>query len=74
MNENKYILRKKAVNQKISDLVAAFGLALCYRDSQEEILKSNEVIMVLKKKYIFISILADNTKQISAQIDDVLRR
>lgn len=58
MNNMIYISRDKKNSKKIDEFIKEFGLMACYQSKHETVLKCEDVIMSLRKKYIMLNILS----------------
>lgn len=69
MNNMIYIARDKKSNKKIPEFIKKFDLMSCYKDRQETILKCEELIMSLRKKYVILNVISPQS-QVVADIYD----
>lgn len=58
MNNMIYIVRNKKSDKKISEFIKKFDLMSCYKDKKETILKCEEIIMSLRKKYVILNVIS----------------
>ena len=65
MNNTLYLQRNKKTNKNIDFLIKRYGLSTCYEEKKEKALKSEELIVLIKKRYIFFRALSDNNKILS---------
>ena len=54
MNSHLYLPRNRAVDCKINTLIKNYGLTLSYNERNEKIYKNEDIIVSLKKSYIFM--------------------
>lgn len=61
MIKTKYMPRNRQVDYQLNLLSQTLGLITCYKDKYETILKNDDLIISKKKKYIFLSLLSDES-------------
>ena len=57
MDNALYLLRSKSSEGKISSLIQKYNLEFCYDTKTEKVLKNENMLLLLKKKYIFLRVL-----------------
>ncbi len=65
MNNVIYIERNRNSSKRIADFIRRFGLVPCYKSKQETVLKRENLILTLKKKYIILNVLSPQSQVIS---------
>ena len=65
MNNSLYLVRNKDAETKINSLVKKYNLELCFEERKEKVLKNENMLVLLKKKYIFIRFLLDSNNLFS---------
>ena len=65
MNNLIYISRDKENRLKISGFIEEFSLKPCYKSKKETVLKSEDVIMSLRKKYLILNIISNESSVIT---------
>lgn len=58
MSNALYLVRNKRSEDKIGSLIQKYNLELCYDVKDEKVLKNENILLLLKKKYIFLRVLA----------------
>ena len=54
MSNALYLVRNKRSEDKIGSLIQKYNLELCYDVKDEKVLKNENILLLLKKKYIFL--------------------
>ena len=57
MSNALYLVRNKRSEDKIGSLIQKYNLELCYDIKDEKVLKNENILLLLKKKYIFLRVL-----------------
>lgn len=65
MNNLIYISRDKENCLKIPGFIEEFYLKPCYKSKKETVLKSEDVIMSLRKKYLILNIISNESSVIT---------
>lgn len=65
MNNLIYISRDKGNRLKIPGFIEEFYLKPCYKSKKETVLKSEDVIMSLRKKYLILNIISNESSVIT---------
>ena len=60
MSNSLCMLRSRHLDKKLNQLVESYNLDLCYQDKSEKIFKSEDLLISLKRKYIFLYPLSDD--------------
>lgn len=59
MSNALYLVRNKRSEDKIGSLIQKYNLELCYDVKDEKVLKNENILLLLKKKYIFYEFLQE---------------
>lgn len=65
MDNALYLLRSKSSEGKISSLIQKYNLEFCYDTKTEKVLKNENMLLLLKKKYIFLRVLTEDSNLFS---------
>lgn len=60
MSNSLYLVRNKQSERKIDSLIQKYNLELCYDTKNEKVLKNENILLLLKKKYIFLRVFSGN--------------
>lgn len=61
MSNALYLVRNKRSEDKIGSLVQKYNLELCYDTKNEKVFKNENILLLLKKKYIFLQVFDGNS-------------
>lgn len=61
MNNSFYFVRSREQDRKVKAFIERYNLSLCYNRKKEKILKNEDCLVLLKKKYIFLHTFSENT-------------
>lgn len=65
MNSALYLVRNKNSESRISSLIQKYDLELCYDTKTEKVLKNENILLLLKKKYIFLRVFTGDSEMFS---------
>ncbi len=68
MNSTLYISRCSKSNNRIQSIIKNYGLIACYTNKKETILKSEKMLLSIKKRYFFIKIFSEEYKALQEEI------
>ena len=72
MNSILYFTRSKKRDEKFKSLIMDYGLTVCYKDKKEKILKNDEMLLSIKKRYVFLSFFAEASQILQEEIQKSL--
>ena len=73
MNNSLYLVRDKDAETKIKPFVKKYNLELCFEEQKEKVLKNENMLVLLKKKYIFIRFFLDSNNLFS-EVQQIFRK
>ena len=72
MDNTLYLVRDKSSDAKISSFIQRYNFELCYDQKKEKVLKNEDMLLLLKRKYIFIHIFCD-TSDLFSEVQEIFK-